>query len=351
MSLKILALPKEMLRCAALLLLAVFLVGAASVPKTGAQAPERLIALGDLHGDYDAFLALMSEAGLIDSAGRWSGEKTVLVQMGDVVDRGARSRDIILHLQRLQNQARRAGGKVIALIGNHEAMNMIGDLRYVPQAEYQNYVTPYSEALRQRYYRENKRRIEAGYRQSTPDMPEADIKVRWLEQTPLGFIEHRRAWAPSGAIGRWVLADPALVIIGDSLFVHGGISAKYVAYSVAELNDRVHGALRSQAREDSNILEDEAGPLWYRGLVDENENTEREVAAVLQAYAVKRLIIAHTPSLSGIKVLHQGRVILIDTGISAVYGGTRSFLNIEGKAILAHDNGRVSEVKSAQGSP
>jgi hypothetical protein len=351
MSLKILDLPKEALRCAALLVLALFVVGAASVPKKGAQAPERLIALGDLHGDYDAFRDLMSQAGLMNASGNWSGKKTVLVQMGDVVDRGPKSRDIVLRLQKLQSQARRDGGKVITLIGNHEAMNMIGDLRYVPQVEYQNYTTSNSESLRQRYYRDNKRRIEASARQSAPDMPEADIKARWLEQTPLGFIEHRRAWAINGEFGRWVLANPALVIIGDSLFVHGGISAKYAAYSVRELNDMVHKALRSPVTSGDNILEDEAGPLWYRGLVEENENTESEVAAVLQAYAVKRLIIAHTPSLSGIKVLHQGRVILIDTGISAAYGGTRSFLSIEGQAIFAHDNGRVSEIKSAGGGP
>jgi hypothetical protein len=351
MSLKMLDVPKEALRCAAVLIVALFLVGAASVPKSGAQAPERLIALGDLHGDYNAFRDLMSEAGLIDASGNWTGQKTVLVQMGDIVDRGPKSRDIILRLQKLQSQARRDGGKVIALIGNHEAMNMIGDLRYVPQVEYQNYTTSSSEALRQRYYRDHKRQIEAAYRSSAPDMSEADIKARWLEQTPLGYIEHRRAWAQSGGIGKWVLANPALAIIGDSLFVHGGISAKYAAYSVGELNDMVHQALRSPVRADDNILEDEAGPLWYRGLVDENEASQREVASVLQAYAVKRIIIAHTPSLSGIKVLHQGRVILIDTGITAAYGGTRSFLSMEGQAIFAHDNGRISELKSAEAGP
>src|SRR3954469_19764409 len=70
-----------------------------------AEDAQKIIALGDLHGDYDAFLALLAQAGLVDAKGHWSGGKTTFVQLGDVVDRGPKSRDIILHLQRLQKEA------------------------------------------------------------------------------------------------------------------------------------------------------------------------------------------------------------------------------------------------------
>ena len=113
---------------------------------------ERLIAIGDLHGDYDAYRALLTQAGLIDAKGHWSGKKAVFVQMGDAVDRGTKSRDIVLDLQRLQKEASHDGGQVIALIGNHEAMNMTGDLRYVAPAEYQNFVTPKTEAVREQTF-------------------------------------------------------------------------------------------------------------------------------------------------------------------------------------------------------
>jgi hypothetical protein len=182
-------------------------------------------------------------------------------------------------------------------------------------------------------------------------MSDADIKARFLEQFPLGYFEHRRAWAPDGPFGRWVLANPAVVIIGDSLFVHGGISAKYAMDSIAQINELVHNALRTKSTEDDAILEDESGPLWYRGLAEETETSAADVAEVLKAYGVRRIIIAHTPHLTGIRVLHQGSVILIDTGITAEYGGTRSYLSIEGTAIFAHDAGKISELKSTETSP
>ena len=98
--------------------------------------PARIIAIGDLHGDYEAFTQLLSQAELIDERGKWSGGSTILVQTGDVPDRGPDSLKIIQHLQRLQKQAPRRDGRVITLVGNHEAMNMTGDLRYVHEGEY-----------------------------------------------------------------------------------------------------------------------------------------------------------------------------------------------------------------------
>lgn len=351
MFLKALRLLREWPRRTALVLVSVLLAGAALADNPRAAAPERIIAIGDLHGDYDAYVALLSQAGLIDAKGRWAGKKAIFVQTGDAVDRGPRSRDIILHLQRLQKEASRAGGKVIALIGNHEAMNMTGDLRYVPPAEYQNYVTRDSQALREHVYQTSKDKIAAEYRQTDPQLSDAEVKARFQELVPPGYIEHRRAWAPNGEFGRWVLSNPSAVIVGDSLFVHGGLSLKYAPDSLGQLDGLVHGALSTVSTDDDAVLQDDAGPLWYRGLAAETEDSARDVDAVLKAYDVKRIIIGHTPNLAGIKVLHQGRVIMIDTGISASYHGTRSYLTIEGAAIFAHDGGKISELKDTEFPP
>ena len=351
MFLEALRLLREWPRRTALVLVAVLLAGAAQADNPLPAAPERIIAIGDLHGDYDAYFALLSQAGLIDAKGRWAGKKTIFVQTGDAVDRGPRSRDIILHLQKLQKEASRAGGKVIALIGNHEAMNMTGDLRYVPPVEYHNYVTRDSQDLREHVYQANKDKIAAEYRQTDPQLSDAAVKARFQERVPLGYIEHRRAWAPGGEFGRWVLSNPSAVIVGDSLFVHGGISVKYAPDSLGQLDGLVHGALSTSATDDDAILEDETGPLWYRGLAAEADASDRDIDAVLKSYGVKRIIIGHTPNLAGIKVLHQGRVIMIDTGISASYAGTRSYLSIEGAGIFAHDGGKVSELKDAEFLP
>jgi Calcineurin-like phosphoesterase len=335
----------------AVVVLGVLLVGAILAPEPAWADSPKIIAMGDLHGDYDAFLALMSQAGLIDAKGHWSGKKATFVQLGDVVDRGPKSRDIILHLQRLQKEASQAGGKVITLIGNHEAMNMTNDLRYVPPAEFQNYVTRNSEAAREQVFQANKSKLEAEERMQNPQITDAEIKAKFQEKYPLGYVEQRLAWAPNGDIGRWVLSNPVAVIVGDSLFVHGGISIKYDVDTLTQLNDMVHAALSTAATDDDAILEDQVGPLWYRGFAEENDTTVKDIADVLKAYSVKRMVIAHTPNLSGIKVLDQGRVVLIDTGITASYGGTRSFLSIEGSSIYAHDNGKITELTSAESPP
>ena len=92
---------------------------------------ERVVAIGDLHGDYGQYINVMQSAGLIDKGGKWSGGKTHLVQTGDITDRGDDSRKIIDHLVKLKKQAKKKGGYVHLLIGNHETMNVVGDLRYV----------------------------------------------------------------------------------------------------------------------------------------------------------------------------------------------------------------------------
>lgn len=350
MSLKALQVSVPRLRSTALLLLIALLAAAVTAPAARADA-EKIIAMGDLHGDYDAFVALMTEAGLIDAKGHWSGKQATYVQLGDVVDRGPKSRDIVLALMRLQKEASKAGGKVIVLIGNHEAMNMTNDLRYVPPAEFQNYVTRTSEAAREQVFQGNKARLEAEYKAENPQITDAEIKAKFMEKYPLGYVEQRLAWAPNGEIGRWILSNPVAVIVGDSLFVHGGISVKYDVDSLQQLNDMVHAALSTATTDDDAILQDEVGPLWYRGFAEDNETTEKDIGDVLKAYSVKRMVIAHTPNLAGIKVLDQGRVIRIDTGITASYGGTRSFLSIEGPKIYAHDNGKITELTSAESPP
>lgn len=308
----------------------------------------KVVAMGDLHGDYEAFQALLSQAGLIDAKGHWSGGKTVFVQLGDAVDRGARSRDIVLELQQLQKEAGRAGGQVVALIGNHEAMNMTGDLRYVSPADFQTYTTRNSEAIREQTFKANKEKLEAAYRKDNPQITDAEIKAKFELQYPLGYFEHEQAWSPKGDIGRWVLGNPAVAVIGDSVFVHGGISARYAALSVDQINQQVHAALSGSPGADRSILEDEVGPLWYRGLTEETDASKQDVAAAFKAYGVKRIIIGHTPSLSGIKVLQEGRVVMVDTGIMRGYGGKRSFLTIEGGTINAHDGDAVTELKATE---
>ena len=197
-----------MLRRLAILVTLAF-VGLLALPPAAGAETSRIVAVGDLHGDWQAWRAIAHAVGLVDRRGRWRGGRTVLVQLGDIVDRGPDSLRIIEHLQQLQRQAPRSGGRVIVLVGNHEAMMMTGDLRYVHPGEYAAFVTRSSERLGSEMFNRNRPAIEAGYRRDRPTMPPEAIRQAWLKATPLGLVEHQAAWSPQGRLGRGTLTSPA----------------------------------------------------------------------------------------------------------------------------------------------
>jgi hypothetical protein len=318
-----------------------------------AEPPQRIVAIGDLHGDYAAYLDIVEAAGLGDAKGRWTGGKTILVQLGDVPDRGPDTLKIIEHLKTLQKAAAKAGGEVIVLVGNHEAMNVTGDLRYVTEQEFAAFRTKSSEAVRDKLFEANKAPLLEFYRQADPAITEEAAKAKWFAENPLGKFEHRHAWAPAGAVGQWVTGHPAIVKIGDTLFVHGGISVETAARPLDAVNAEVRTELAKGESQAESILTDPLGPLWYRGNVvrdpppapaaDETApppparlSIPDELTQVLAAYGAKRLVIAHTPNLSGILAAEGGRLLRVDTGISGYYGGARSYLEIAGGTAIAH---------------
>ena len=140
---------------------------ALAVPAAAAPL-HRIVAVGDLHGDFSAWRDILRSASLVDNNGHWTGGDTVLIQTGDAVDRGPNSLEIIQDLMRLQKEAARAHGQVIAMVGNHEAMNLTGDLRYVSAADYAGYADRRSASRRENVYNSNKTAIETAYRAKRP---------------------------------------------------------------------------------------------------------------------------------------------------------------------------------------
>lgn len=318
--------------------------------------PGRIVAIGDLHGDCSAWRDVARAAHLIDAKNHWAGGNTVFVQNGDITDRGPDSLKIIRDLQRLQREAARAGGRVVVLVGNHEAMNVTGDLRYVDPGEYAAFADRDSASRRTTVYEANRAALEAAARAKNPAISKEAVRDAWLKETPLGMIEHRLAWGPTGELGRWAAGNPAVVMLGDTLFVHGGISSVYSRLTIDEINRRVAAALAAGDTSDASIINDPKGPLWYRGLIIRDKGDEggpgptgsqagrppprlpidAEIEQVLRAFGAKRIVVAHTPILSGITVTHDGKLIRIDTGISQYYGGKPSYLEIVGDQVVPH---------------
>ena len=316
----------------------------AAAPLHAQAAPQRIVAVGDLHGDYAAWIDIARNAGLIDPANRWIGGRTVLVQTGDIVDRGADSLKIIRHFQKLDGEARRAGGRVIVLLGNHEAMQVTGDYRYVTPGEYAAFADRQSKARRDAAFDANAKALIAFYHQRDPSLSPKAIRGEWTAMNPLGKVEYVAAWSPTGELGRWAAGLPAVARVGDTLFAHGGISANYALVPLTEINRRAREALLAGDASDAAIINDQMGPLWYRGLVTRSGDAaaagrptiDNELDGALKGQGVKRLVIGHTPHPRGIDIRAGGRLVLIDTGISRYYGGALGWLEILGDKLIPH---------------
>jgi len=320
--------------------------------QTFAAPAQRIIAVGDLHGDFQAWQDIARGAGLIDANGHWAAGKTILVQLGDVTDREPDSLKIIRSLEQLQREAPRKGGKAIVVLGNHEAMNLLGDNRYTTPGEYAAFVDAQSAARRDRVYEVNRAKLEAFYKSQNPAVTPDQVRSTWMNDHPLGWVEHKLAWSPAGDLGKWATGNPAILKISGTLFVHGGISAEYARQPIEAVNKRVAAAMIAADDSPSSVLSDPLGPLWYRGLVATDPDAQaartsakppspaltpdQELGAVLAAYGAQRLVIAHTPSLQGIQITGNGRLARIDTGNSRFYGGPLSWLEIIGDRMIAH---------------
>lgn len=297
---------------------------------------ERIVAVGDLHGDYQQYLKVLRDAGLISDRDNWSGGRTHLVQTGDIPDRGPDTRKIIDHLQELKKQARRKGGFVHTLIGNHEIMNSLGDLRYVHPGEFEAFVGPKSVEYRERQWEFTLRRIQETRPDEFMALNLVQYKLEWEKKYPLGWVEHRRSWLPAGPHGEWILGNPVAIKLNDTIFLHGGLSAKYCSFSLEELTEKVHSELQNANSLALGILEDEEGPLWYRGLALENEQQLAPlVDKILSRYQAARIVVGHTPTGGIVWPRFDGRVIVNDTGIAAHYGGRDAYLELAGEVAVA----------------
>jgi len=340
----------RLMRCVRLVGFALALLLALNSGAASAAQPGRIVAVGDLHGDYRAWSDIARNAGLVDARGHWAGGRTTLVQLGDVVDREPESLQIIRSLQQLQKEAPRAGGRVVVVLGNHEAMNLLGDFRYTTAGEFAAFAGPDSAALRDRVYDQTRAAFEAAAHASNPALSPQQIRDGWMAQHPLGWLEHRLAWSPSGELGRWASRNPAVVEIGGTLFVHGGISQEYSRMPLDTIKQLVADAMRTANDANASPLNDPLGPLWYRGLVTRDPDAEaaraklpgprptadQELSTVLSAFGAKRMVIGHTPDLKGIEILEGGRLARIDTGNSRFYGGPLTWLEIVGPTMTPH---------------
>jgi hypothetical protein len=302
----------------------------------------RVVAVGDVHGDLAQFTGVLRSAGVIDRDNNWSGGKTHLVQDGDLFDRGPDSRKLIELLMKLEKQARAAGGEVHCLIGNHETMNLYGDWRYVSAADYASYQTGDSATLREKAYKQHLEELQHNPQTASVE-PDAAYRKKWESTHPLGFAERQAYFSVNGAAGKWIRGHNAVIKINDMIFLHGGISPKFEKYSVRKFNDEVSKEIHDFSKLEGGVVMDQEGPLWYRGLAQDDEQQLAEhVKSVLERLGAKYIVIAHTPTKGMVLPRFGGQVIMIDVGLSQVYGGHSACLVVEGgKPFALHRGNKV----------
>jgi TPR repeat protein len=279
---------------------------------------ERVVSVGDVHGDYDQLFTVLKSAGVIDDQGNWTGGKTHLVQTGDVLDRGPDSRKAMDLLMRLEKQAAEAGGYLHALIGNHEAMNVYGDLRYTAPGEFAAFRDENSAQRREKEFQ----------REHPQD------RAQWEAQHPLGYFEHRDEMAPNGYYGKWIASHNSIIKINDTLYLHAGLSAKYASLKIKDINQRVRAEVTDPTKLNGGMVTDTEGPLWYRGLAKGGADLEPVVDKIRKNFGVERIVVGHSYADAAITPRFDGKVILIDIGLSRVYD------NIGKVGCLVIENGK-----------
>jgi hypothetical protein len=326
----------------------------------------RVVAIADVHGAHSELVEILAATGLIDAEAHWIGGATHLVSLGDVIDRGPDSRAALDLLMRLQGEATAQGGRVHVVLGNHEVMNLMGDLRYLAAPDYAAFAAEETEALRAEAYTSYASRHDA-----------AEATLALFDETyPRGYFARQRAMSADGRYGAWLLSLPAVVVINDTAFVHGGLPPLVATTSLDSLNAAIATKLRrylelretlasagvlpigdmTRDREiaqaalasaaDANVREfielGEApelgsdGPLWYRGSVYCKPLLEQPIIeAALEQLAVARAVVGHTPTADRrAHSMYDGKLLMLDTGMLATYyNGRPAALVIEGEQV------------------
>jgi Calcineurin-like phosphoesterase len=355
-------------------------------PPLKPESREAIVAIADVHNDFDDFVAILRHTGLIDQQNHWTGGKTTLVQVGDLLDRGPKPREVMDLMMALEKESAQAGGRVVGLLGNHEIMNIMGDLRYVTPANYASFADANSEKRQKAAFEEyvKWRTSHASLLAELPQPMEL-TEAEWMARHPAGYVEQREALGPKGAYGEWLRRHFAVAEIDGIIFLHGGIHPDLAKNKIDAINNRIRDEIKTfdaskqylqdeqvilpffNLQEMANVLQAETivelkshvspnaqrqakiqeflkqgdwfsvrvdGPVWFRGYDTwTEEDGALKASKLLQDYKATHIVVGHTVQKSGrIRPRFGNKVFLIDTGMLSSYypGGRASALEICG---------------------
>ncbi|XP_020207571.1 shewanella-like protein phosphatase 1 [Cajanus cajan] len=306
-------------------------------PPTFVSAPgRRILAVGDLHGDLKQARSALEMAGVLSSDGQdlWTGGETVLVQLGDILDRGEDEIAILSLLRSLDKQAKAKGGAVFQVNGNHETMNVEGDFRYVDSGgfdecnDFLEYVNGSEDDWEETF------------------TAWVDVSERWKEDRTMsksywgpwnllkrqkGVIARSILFRPGGLLARELARHSVVLKVNDWVFCHGGLLPHHVAYGIERMNKEVSEWMRSQHENDNTLKMPFIATRGYDSVVwnrlysrdnpDFVEYQAKQVCSVLeetlQAIGAKAMVVGHTPQTIGVNCKYNCSIWRVDVGMSS----------------------------------
>ncbi|XP_054790557.1 shewanella-like protein phosphatase 1 [Prosopis cineraria] len=306
-------------------------------PPTFVSAPgRRIVAVGDLHGDLRQTRFALEMAGVLSSDGQdlWTGGETVLVQLGDVLDRGEDEIAILSLLRSLDKQARAKGGAVFQVNGNHETMNVEGDFRYVESGGFDE-CNDFLEYMHD----------------SDDDWEETfagwiDVSERWKEDQRIsrnywgpwnlvkrqkGVIARSILFRPGGSLAHELARHPVVLKVNDWVFCHGGLLPHHVEYGVERMNKEVSDWMKGLSESDDSpkvpfiATRGYDSVVWNRlysrdpsDLVDfKTKQVYSILEETLQAFDAKAMVVGHTPQTMGVNCKYNCSIWRVDIGMSS----------------------------------
>lgn len=276
---------------------------------------KKIVVLSDPHGDFESFYSILRAQEVIGLNYEWNFGNNQLVIIGDVFDRGKDVLPIFWLIYKLEYEAAKVGGRVHFLFGNHEEMILRGNYKYT-QGKY--------KALAEQLGR-----------------------------------DYRDFWTVNTELGKWLQTKNTMEKIGDNLFVHAGLSAAMLdpQWSISAVNDSVRNHVFQQKEERqkskaATFLFGSEGPLWYRGMVREEEKylplSKIDLEKLMHLYGAKRIFVGHTIFLE-VSNFYAGKVYAVNVSNEAnrLKGRSRGLRIDNNKIIILYDDASKNRVAEA----
>jgi len=306
-----------------------------------------IIAIGDIHGDLDNVQALLRRIKIIDDQNHWMIENTILVQLGDQIDRGHQDRLVIDFFQNLKKEALLHNSEVFEILGNHETYNAVLDFKSIAASDefLSFYQLPFILPKRCMNFYENKAKDFFNldyYRQLSTDG----------DPVPLGVRGRAQAFCPGGEYARLMASKYISLIINRTLFVHAEITKKYSALKregLQQINLETANWLKDPTYTstfysdiDQELFRDKEGPLRSRFFSrDFTEEKCSVLDEVLKDLEVDRMVVGHSVQPFGITSDCNGKIFRIDTGYSQGFDYNRIRAPKEALKISADNNTHI----------